>query len=119
MADDSVIKLEKTILKIEAARSAENAKAKKETDAHRVELEKLAAKRNELGQFQSKEQRTNAQNEIDQRPSWLCGPTRTGLRRRRALGGAQTVPLGNYLEPKFSARSRLGSKTRSASLQNL
>ena len=66
MADDSVIKLEKTILKIEAARSAENAKAKKETDAHRVELEKLAAKRNELGQFQSKEQRTNAQNEIDQ-----------------------------------------------------
>ena len=62
MADDSVIKLEKTILKIEAARSAENAKAKKETDAHRVELEKLAAKRNELGQFQSKEQRTNAKN---------------------------------------------------------
>ena len=68
MADtsESVVKLEKTLLKIEAARKSELDKVQKEEKAHRVELEKLAAERNELGQFQSKEQRTAAQNELDQ-----------------------------------------------------
>ena len=68
MADtsESVVKLEKTLLKIEAARKSELDKVQKEEKAHRVELEKLAAERNELGQFQSKEQRTTAQKELDQ-----------------------------------------------------
>ena len=65
MADDPVVKLEKTLLKIEAARKSELDKVQKEEKAHRVELEKLAAERNELGQFQSKEQRTTAQKELD------------------------------------------------------
>ena len=37
-----------------------------EQAAHRVELEKLAAERNAKGQFQSKEQRTTAQRELEE-----------------------------------------------------
>jgi hypothetical protein len=47
----------------EAKKAAE--KAAEEQAEHRAELEKLAAERNAKGQFQSREQRTNAQRELE------------------------------------------------------
>ena len=65
MAVDPVVRLEQTIIKLEATRSEQMEKDRTEAEAHREELEKLAAQRNEQGQFQSQEQRDAAQKELD------------------------------------------------------